>query len=340
MLAMQCFIFLLHLLRLDCPLKIVRCETVFEILVALGHHVASRVAILLCAEFFLQLFRALGYLVIGHEASGLRRRRLCTRVLLGPREEAPAFVPGVVHQGALPVAELALTLHLLGSVLHAALGGASLSRAGCDLSGCSGGEGPLRHLDGLLPRLLHLYFLLFLPLVLHVLVQGDGVVLSCLLPLRLLRRPQTGNTLVLICQLWPLPVQEAAVVQDLPGLLLGLGRRQGLLQRVAGLCSWGLRLDLPNLCLRNPLLTGLAEARKHRLDLLQLLGLLLRVGDRAKVLEHLPIDLPDDLRVPATSSDGLRQLAGTPVVTQVVLKRHTRISRCLSGVHLFAGTLL
>ena len=105
------------------------------------------------------------------------------------------------------MAELAVTLILLQRVLHASLCRASLGRTRGNLGCRASGDCPLWHLHRFLFRLLHLYLLLLLPLVLHILVQRYRVILLLVRLLWFLRRSQARNTLVLIGDLRALPVE-------------------------------------------------------------------------------------------------------------------------------------
>ena len=86
-----------------------------------------------------------------------------------------------------------------------------------------------------------------------------------------------------------------------------------------------LRLDLPNFALRySSLVARLAQIGKHTLHLLKLLGLLLRVGNGAQVLQHLLVDLFHDVCVTSAATYGLHAvdvLRGFGIAQVVLLDR-------------------
>lgn len=243
--------------------------------------------------------------MVRHDVPGLRRCRVrARRHWLGAGEQVSTLMPSLV---IFPVTELPVALHLLHCVLHSSLRGTALGRTRGDLRSRSGRDRPLWHLDRLLPRLLHLYFLLLLPLILHVLIQRDGVILLLFGLLGFLRSSQARNALVLVGNLGTLPVQEAAIARKLALLLLLMARGiVGLLDGVRGLGAGGLRFYLPDLALSDSsLIAGLAEICEHPLNLLKLLSLLLRIGDRLQVLHHLLVYLLHYLGVPGAASQRL-----------------------------------
>lgn len=131
----------------------------------------------------------------------------------------------VAHLRALAVAKLPIPLHLLfHGVLHASLGCTSLGRTCRDLRSCTCCHDPLGNLNSLLLCLLHLYLLLFLPLILHVLVERYRVVLLLIRLRQFLRRAQTWYIRILVRDLWSLSIYQAAIVHELPRLLWLLRR--------------------------------------------------------------------------------------------------------------------
>lgn len=73
---MHGFVLLLHLLGLDCPLKIVLASAAVEVLLVLGHEVLALVMLIIGAELLPRLLCCLRYLVVWHYVFVLGRRWL------------------------------------------------------------------------------------------------------------------------------------------------------------------------------------------------------------------------------------------------------------------------
>lgn len=191
-----------------------------------------------------------------------------------------AFVSFSVAE--LLVLLLATSINLL-FILHAPLGcaAAALGRAGGDANlGCGTScDRPLRYLHRLLFRFLSLYFFLFIPLVLHVLVQRHRIILLFRLH-QFFGSAEAWDVLVLIRDFRSRSVNQiTTIMRQLPRLFLRLCLLDGVFDCIPRLGSWRLRrFYLPNFVGSNPIITRLIHTRHHFLKLLQMLELFFLLG--------------------------------------------------------------
>lgn len=166
----------------------------------------------------------------------------------------------ICGNGAFVVGEMGISLRLLlCGVHHSSLWYATLWGACSDLGGGASGHCSLRNLHHFLLCLLNLNFFLFLPLVLHILVKRDRVILFLHLSRHLFGRSQTRNILILIRDFGTLSIQQITILHKLI-LLFNRIWRLSFFGYQPSLRIWSLRLNLPYLLGSNIFICCLAQA--------------------------------------------------------------------------------